>query len=120
MRVDDNVTLVPYKKAEAADIALAKDMADLLQRHYPNHLWAVNVNSDGGVADIKAINISSIYGYRLFLSKVYQDPTLRCVIKAGGEILERAHKARKGNDLQAPTILEGAAEKHQPFKGIVI
>ena len=116
----DNITTVECQAAEAADMTLAADMANLLQKHYPDNLWAVNVNSTGGVADIKVLNISSMYGYRLFLSDVYEDPTLKCVMLAGGEILERAHKKRGANDHQAPTILEGAAAKHQPFKGIII
>ena len=110
----------PGHNVERADVVLAKNSADLLEQHYPGYLWAVNVNSEGGVMDIKNYRVSYKYGYRLFLSEVYQDPTLKCVIRAGGEILERANLARSGDIGDAVTHVDGVKAIDQPFEGIII
>lgn len=106
-------------KAEQADMILAKRAADKLHNHYPGHLWAVNVNSEGGVMVVKNMNVSFLYGYVLHLTTVYADPGLRCVMRAGGEILERAHMAHRYQGGQAQ-IVEGVLDHHQPKPGIII
>ena len=53
---------------EDMDMGMAKDIADALMEYYPGHLWAVSVK--GGVAIIKALNISSLWGMILKLSCV--------------------------------------------------
>ena len=78
----------------ADDVILAKQAADLLYRKYPGYLWAVHVNSKGGMLNIFCPIISTRYGYTIRLSEVYQDPQLKCVMRAGGEILERADMRR--------------------------
>lgn len=90
------------------DKMLCYNVGKVLNKHYPDHIWAVNVNSQGGVVDILAYNISKEYGMRLLYTEVANDPSLTCVIKAGGELLERAWKARGRNDGQKPATLEGA------------
>ena len=110
----------PGHNVERADVVLAKNAADLLEKHYPGYLWAVNVNSEGGGMDIKTHRVSFKYGYRLFLSTVYQDPTLECVIEAGGEILERANLARKKDIGDAVKHIDGVKAIDQPFEGIII
>jgi len=98
---------------------LAKDAADALNRHYPGHLWAVNVNADekGGVMTIKNFSVSFKYGYTLHLAKL--DPTMKRVIKAGGEILERANLARGKSNGEKATHVDGVKDKDQPFMGII-
>lgn len=76
------------------DTMLTHSIGKALAKHYPKHIWAVNVNSQGGVVDIKAFSVSYEYGYRLLYTEVANDPGLRCVIRAGGEILERANLSR--------------------------
>lgn len=102
------------------DVVLAKNAAELLHKHYEGHLWAVYVNSKktGGVMVIKNLMVSGLYGYVLHLTTVYADPTLRCVVKAGGEILERAGLARGKNQFIRPTFVEGIPEKKQPNRWI--
>lgn len=113
--------MVPGHKAELDDMMLAKRASDLLQKHYPNHLWAVNVDSEGGVMNVFAFNISGRYGIRLKLNKVYADPDLKCVMRAGGEILERAGMPRSYWDgVTLPYIIEGVKPHHQPFGRIII
>lgn len=86
--------IVQAETEHAADMGMAKDIAEELHAHYPGHLWAVHVR--GGVAIIKALNISSLWGYVLKLAEIQHDAGLRMkeVMRAGGEILERAKMAR--------------------------
>lgn len=99
------------------DEVLAREAAELLHRHYPNHMWAVFVNSTktGGVMVIKNLMISSLYGYVLHLKNVYADPTLKSVLKAGGEILERANLRRGANRFDLPKWIDGIPAKRQPL-----
>lgn len=96
-------------KTEANDIMLAKRIGDLLAKHYPLHLWSVMVNSEGGVIDLKALNISSIYGVRMLYRDVADDPEIKKIKDAAGELLERAGFKRGAWELgKKPTHLEGA------------
>lgn len=104
-------TQVPGHNQEVDDILLAKRAADQLHKHYPNYPWAVHVNSEGGVMNIFNLAVSSVYGYVLHLRNVYGDPDLKRVMRAGGEILERAHLFRgeyKGEDVKT---VEGAKKR---------
>jgi len=76
------------------DMTMAKDIADTLFEKYPGYLWGVNVKS--GVAVIKCLNVSSLYGYVLHYNNIKGDASYRKkqVTKAGGEILERAKMTR--------------------------
>lgn len=106
----------------ANDEILAKRAADLLNKHYPGHLWAVFVNSEekGGILQIKNFNISYRYGYTLHIANL--DPELKNVLRAGGELLERAHMKRGKSNGQMAKVVEGVAKKHQPIPslGIII
>jgi len=84
---------------QMGDISLAKRCADTLNKHYPGHLWAVHINDDklGGTLVIRNLSLSFEYGYVLHLKRIYQDPNLKCVMLAAGEILERAGIKRGKN-----------------------
>ena len=45
----------------------------------------------------EAISSDSLYVHVLHLKTIYDDPSLKCVVKAEGEILERAYLARGKN-----------------------
>lgn len=79
---------------QAQDMTMAKDIADTLFEHYPGYMWGVNVTS--GVAVIKCLNISSLYGFVLKYKDISHDASFRKkeVLRAGGELLERANLAR--------------------------
>jgi hypothetical protein len=117
-----NILAIDGHTYTACDEILAKRAADLLNKHYPGHLWAVNVNADekGGVMIIKNFSISYRYGYTLHLTKL--DAKLRKVLMAGGEILERARMARASWNGQGPRFIDGVPDKHQPIPsmGIII
>ena len=116
--------IVEGGRADVSDFALAKRIADKLHDHYKGHLWAVFVNSTekGGVVHIKNMAISTLYGYVLHLTHVLSDPTLTCVIKAGGEILERANFARGKARGEYAAYVDGKAPRHQNIivPGVVI
>lgn len=105
----------PHSPGDLYDRETAARIANKLNQHYPGHMWAVNVNSveTAGVVNIFNFAVSSKYGYVLHLSTVQNDPTLKCVVKAGGEILERASFARGQAKGEFATHIEGA--KHQPI-----
>lgn len=120
---DDNMVrgyrAEPGHSVETDDFLLAKRAADTLHQHYPGHLWAVNVNSEGGIMIIKNYRMSFSYGMVLHLKNVYQDPTLKTVIRKAGEFLERANLKRgKYNGDQAEYI-DGVAKQHQPKNGMI-
>lgn len=76
------------------EMSMAKEIAETLHATYPGHLWAVTVRS--GVAIIKDLFVSSLWGYILKLKDIQHDAGARtkAVKLAGGEILERARLER--------------------------
>ncbi len=112
----------PHTAADVYDFEMSKKIADKLNQHYPGHLWAVNVNSEqtAGVCNIFNFAISKRYGYVLHLSTLQSDPNLNCVVKAGGEILERADFIRGEARGDYAKHVEGVKSKHQPTKSGII
>lgn len=88
------------------DMSMAKDIAETLFEKYPGYLWAVNVH--GGVAVIKCLNVSMNYGFVLHYDEIKDDAGYRKkeVIRAGGEILERAklHRGERKAGSKAQTV----------------
>jgi hypothetical protein len=76
-------------ETEAEDLTMSKDVGDALNKAYPNWAWAVHANTVGGVVDIWNPALDMKYGFRLMISDINNDPALRCVLRAGGEMLER-------------------------------
>lgn len=80
----------------AADLALTKRIAETLERHYPAHPWMVAVTHAQGIAKIKLpVVMSSTEAYVIHLTTIAVDPGLRCVVRAGGELLERYRMPRQ-------------------------
>lgn len=78
----------------AADLVLAKNMADLLHRHYPGHLWAVTCEK--GVASVRNLYLSGNWGFIIKVGNAYSISEFdRQVVRAGGELLER-YKLHRG------------------------
>ena len=112
----------PHTATDIYDFELSKKIADKLNEHYPGHLWAVNVNSDQnqGVCNIFNFAISKRYGYVLHVSTIERDTTLKCVVKAGGEILERASFMRGEAKGEYAKHVDGLKDRHQPTKAGII
>lgn len=99
---------------EVQAMSLAKEISEELNRKYPGHLWAVTVRS--GVAVIKDLCVSSLYGYVLKLSDIQHDAShrSRAVMRAGGEILERARLERGARTEDKVVAVEGI-KNYQPI-----
>lgn len=90
-----------YAKAEGddaqqalRDIELAKELSGVLQKHYPGHLWAVNVDGAQGVATIKNFKLSGDWGFLLHLNLFSASEYERRIVMAAGELLERYNLSR--------------------------
>lgn len=73
----------------ASTVILVKDIADKLVHHYPGWQWAVQPDERGQMVNIFCQNLHNMYGYRIRMVDIMNDPARREVIKGGGEILER-------------------------------
>lgn len=99
--------IVPYTEGEAAEVAICKRVADVLQRHYPGHLWLV------GLSDVKtgmvAIDLPEqfkppslrMFGYLLHPRNYDND---HAIMLAGGEWLERLALARQAAEKWAQDV----------------
>lgn len=95
-------TQILYAKADGttmqqnlADIEEAKRMSAVLQWHYPNHSWAVNVDSSQGIATIKNFRLSGNWGFLMKLKTFFSASEIdRQVVMAAGELLERYNLSR--------------------------
>ena len=105
----------------ADDLALAKRITDKLEKEYPGYLWGVLFNEEGGVVQIvnesvqHPLRTNELYAFTLYLKRFDTDPDMKCVVRAGGEILERARLDRRFNRGETPTRIDGVKEKHQPI-----
>lgn len=87
---DDYVTDPSQLEGLSAPMmTLVKDCADLLERHYPGWLWAVQPFEFGAIIKIFSLRISGEYGYIIKVADIQNDPKRQSAIEAGGEILER-------------------------------
>lgn len=113
-----------------ADIEMVQRIFKKLHDCYPGHRWEIEYNSDptGGIVHIinPALNAAlnwtnKEYGYTLHLSTIFTDPDLKCVMRAGGEILERMRLVRgfhKGE--KELSIIDGVKDFMQPINKLVI
>lgn len=115
MNDDELVTAEPILRAN--DEVIAKEVADLLLRHYPGYLWAVSIDSREtvGMLDIRNLSLSGKWGFR-FPLKEYLDglDTRRKVVRAGGEMLERYRMPRRG--FSADDYANIPVDRHGNFK----
>lgn len=107
---------------EGHDMQLALEFSGLLDKHYPNHQWAVEVNSEGRVINIKNLAISGYYGFRILMTRktpggIMYSPSheelKKEVAAAGGEILERAGLKRGKFDQNAQVDFVEGIDKLQ-------
>lgn len=113
-----DATLIDIDSPEAAahrfatDVNMAKQLSEVLQKHYPGHMWAVNVESRTGLITIRDLYLSGTWGYVLKIGAVYSASSLeRDAVRAGGEILERFRMQR------AQFVAEQYADAKVDFTG---
>lgn len=97
------------------DMNMAKDIAETLFEHYQGYLWGVSVTS--GVAVIKCLNVSSLYGFVLHYNQIKDDAGFRKkeVLRAGGEILERAGLKRGWRVKGSKAVKVDGIDKYNPI-----
>lgn len=79
----------------ALDMNMSKTLAEALHRHYPGHLWGVNVSHRTGLIEIRNLYLAGNWGYVMKLQPIYSISSLEMdVMRAGGEILERFRMSR--------------------------
>ena len=86
------------------EIEFAQLIGDWLEEAYPQWGWMVYVND--GIANIKnsrmceAIKVqekrNQPFGFRVFLDKSSVSELRACVLRAGGELLERCYQKAEG------------------------
>lgn len=77
------------KASNLLDFDVAKQVSETLNKHYPGYMWAVNVESETGMVQVRNFSLSGIWGFNLHLRQVQEDIHGKLIINAGGEILER-------------------------------
>jgi hypothetical protein len=88
--------LTDSPQLSANELVLAKQMADTLHKHYPDHAWAVHVDLRNGMADVRNLGLSGNWGFRLHIPTIYSASEFdHRVMRAGGELLER-YRVRRG------------------------
>lgn len=128
VRKPEEINIEPVEGHQLADLELATRAVNLLAKNYPGYHWRVWLHDDefGGVMYVINMDVcaalfsNNLYGYVLKLSRVYGDPSLRCVLMAGGEILERARLIRGRSNGAEPTHVDGIKPGQQPIKGVTI
>lgn len=95
---------------------VAKGAAQILSHHYPNHLWAIGW-APGLTLIIKLMTAPGAdkYGITIDIAKSISDTDAAVkIMRAGGELLERAGMKRGAWDGQFSTKLDGADPRHLP------
>lgn len=95
---------------------VAQGAAEILERHYPNHLWAIGW-APGLTLVIKLMTAPAAdkYGFTVDLAKaISATDTAKRIMRAGGELLERAGFKRGAWDGEFSEKLDGADPRHLP------
>jgi hypothetical protein len=88
----------PDGELDAANAAMCKLIGEKLAKHYPGHPWAVASEIEHGIVKI-ALQGFMQWSYIVHVKTLKGDPSLRAIVRAGGEILERLRMPRTGFDL---------------------
>lgn len=88
----DDVVLVP--PWELGKTILAKNIATVLQKHYPDHRWAIGIPDIGGGIIIRNLNIPTMFS--IFIRpQDLDEPSYKIVVRMAGQMLE-AFQLRRG------------------------
>ena len=110
-----------FHKQTPSDLVLQNKCLVKLNSEYPGIEWRVDVNSGRGTCDIFCVPLSSRWGHRYHLGRIYVDPDLHWVMIAGGELLERAKRSRGRWEEDLPVgWVEGIRPQDQPINGMPI
>lgn len=87
------ILMTDQPQVAASDMLLAKNMAELLHKHYPGHLWAVTC--ENGIATVRNMYLSGQWGFVIKVGEQYSISAFdKAIVRAGGELLERYRLSR--------------------------
>ena len=89
---------------EATITSLVKNVADVLDKHYPGHLWAVGPSNDYSMLAIWNEALSMRYGMWIRVEDI--DPDYKNIMLWAGELLERANVSRGAANEEELSSLE--------------
>lgn len=84
-----------HTERDAADIIVCHQVNEILQKHYPGHLWSVGCNHEAGTVHIELPYATRVktrfpFGFLLYISSLKSASEMeKKVMRAGGELLER-------------------------------
>lgn len=86
--------IVGYDTEHDSDEGMARGTLHTLCTHYPGHAWFVVIK--GGVMHVKNLHFNDKWGMCLHYTNIKGDAAARerDVVRAAGEFLERANRAR--------------------------
>ena len=76
------------------DWSLARDVRYMLETHYPEWAWGVEIPPGQNVVIVRNLDCDPRGKFGFVLHRDKLDPTLRRVVMAGGEFLERYRMRR--------------------------
>lgn len=78
-----------------ADIVRGKEVQTILRKHYPGHPWVIEFNHRQKIIQIWIKHLHE-WPFVVKTWDFYADPARRCIVRAGGEFLERFNIPRAG------------------------
>jgi len=88
--LSDELVVHPRQLEIHASLAiLAKDIATILEKHFPGWAWAIEPDERGMVINIKNLHLHDEWGYTIRTVEIHNDPKRRLAYTAGWEILNR-------------------------------
>jgi hypothetical protein len=95
----------------ATELSIAVLVSEKLEQHYPAHPWMVKVDMKQGIVQVSLpLVMPKTEVYVIHIDKLKMDPALKCVVRAGGTILEKYNIPRSGFRLD--TFLEARDRGH--------
>ncbi len=118
-RPSSDEPLVPDRFA-AADMALTKRIAAVVDHHYPGHPWLIVSDHKQGIVKIKIPQFMGATNWGvIWISTLKSDPGMRSIIRICGEILERYRIPRVGFSRDDFLTALSGIPKHRRFHGVV-
>lgn len=104
-------------QVDANDYVTAKNAADVLHKHYPGHLWAVAIDKQARMLDVRNLALSGRWGFRIRLPELFSGTSFdKAVMRAGGEVLERYKVSRrKANEDELAALPVDFSGNHRPL-----
>jgi hypothetical protein len=99
-------------KVQLAENQVCRTVGSHLERLYPGWRWWVECKAETGVVYVKNLDLSGEYGFVVHLARLAQDPELKTVMRAGGEVLERynQHRGKRPKSLSVERDISGEAK----------